>query len=227
MINLIISLILEFILLFITIINLNLILNKWKESKNRLNAMLVGFIIFLCCYSIFKILGALDITIYFTVGEGFNLYHFFTIVISAFQLVYVFYLREWKRFYYLPVIISSYTIIGLIQFEFEMYFIIYTMISALFSSSLLVIMGLKNKNGIILMLGLFIFSFSLGNMLNLQLVGNIIRLIPIILLYLGLSDIIDKYFLIDKKEKLRLKSIWISKVLVDEESIEKGKEMNF
>lgn len=226
MINLIINLILEFTILFITTIVLNLILKKWKESKNRLNAILIGFIIFLCFYSIFKILGTLDITLYFKVGKGFQLYHFFTIAIAAFQLIYVFYLREWKRFYYLPIIISNFIIIGLIQFEFEMHFIIFLIISALFSSSLLVIMGLKNKNGIILMLGLFILISGLVNMLNFQIIGNIIRLIAITFLYLGVSDFIDKYFLIDKKEKLRLQSIWISKVLVDQESTENRKEIN-
>lgn len=62
------------------------------------------------------------------------------------------------------------------------------------------------------MLGVFILVNGIA--LNIRgLVGIIIRLVAMVILFAGTSGFVDKYLLIDKKEKIRLQNVWISKIV--------------
>ena len=212
MIEMISSVVLEGIVIFLTILAGKKIHNIWKSNKNKLNAMMGLYILFLGIGSITRILEFVNLSINFTIGAGFQIYHIFGLLVIGFQFAFVFYVKEWKRFYYFPVVASIFVATGLIQYDFQYFFVGFALIATFIPSALLAYIGNKNRNGIVFMLGVFILVNGIA--LNIRgFVGIIIRLVAMVMLFAGTSGFVDKYLLIDKKEKLRLQNVWISKIV--------------
>lgn len=212
MIELITNVVLEGIVIFLTILAGKAILKTWKSNRNRVNAMLALYIIFLTIGSISRIQEFVGLSIDLTIGAGFQIYHIYGLLIIGFQFAFAFYIKEWKRFYYFPLILSIFVAIGLIQYNFEYLFVAFALLSTFIPCALLSYIGVKNRNGVVFTLAVFILVNGIA--LNVRgLVGIIIRIIAMVILFAGTSGFIDKYLLIDKKEKLRLQNVWISKIV--------------
>ena len=212
MIEVITNVVLEGIVVFLTILAGKGIFNLWKSSKNRINAMMAIYILFLAIGSITRIQEFMELSIDFTIGAGFQIYHIFGLLVIGFQFAFVFYIKEWKRFYYFPLVASIFVAIGLIQYNFEYFFIAFALLSTFIPAALLTYIGVKNRNGVVFMLAVFILVNGIA--LNVRgLAGIIIRLVAMVMLFAGTSGFVDKYLLIDKVEKLRLQNVWISKIV--------------
>lgn len=212
MIELITNVVLEGIVIFLTILAGKAILKTWKSNRNRVNAMLALYIIFLTIGSISRIQEFVGLSIDLTIGAGFQIYHIYGLLIIGFQFAFAFYIKEWKRFYYFPLILSIFVAIGLIQYNFEYLFVAFALLSTFIPCALLSYIGVKNRNGVVFTLAVFILVNGIA--LNVRgLVGIIIRIIAMVMLFAGTSGFVDKYLLIDKKEKLRLQNVWISKIV--------------
>jgi len=212
MIEAITNVVLEGIVLCLTVLAGKSIFNIWKSNKNRINAMMALYILFLAIGSITRIQEFMGLSIDFTIGAGFQIYHIFGLLVIGFQFALIFYVKEWKRFYYFPLVASIFVATGLIQYDFEYFFVAFALLSTFIPSALLSYIGKKNRNGIVFMLGVFILVNGIA--LNIRgLVGIIIRLVAMVILFAGTSGFVDKHLLIDKTEKLRLQNVWISKIV--------------
>ena len=212
MIELITNVVLEGIVIFLTILAGKAILKTWKSNRNRVNAMLALYIIFLTIGSISRIQEFVGLSIDLTIGAGFQIYHIYGLLIIGFQFAFAFYIKEWKRFYYFPLIASIFVATGLIQYNFEYFFVAFALLSTFIPCALLSYIGVKNRNGVVFTLAVFILVNGIA--LNVRgLVGIMIRIVAMIMLYAGTSGFVDKHLLIDKKEKLRLQNVWISKIV--------------
>ncbi|TES96100.1 MAG: hypothetical protein E3J90_08615 [Promethearchaeota archaeon] len=212
MIDVITNVVLEGIVIFLTILTGKAIFKVWKSNKNRVNAMMIIYILFLAIGSITRIQEFMGLSIDFTIGAGFQIYHIFGILIIGFQFAFTFYIKEWKRFYYFPLVMSIFVATGLIQYDFQYFFIAFALLSTFIPFALLLYIGIKNRNGVVFMLAVFILVNGIA--LNIRgLVGIIIRIVAMVILFAGTSGFVDKYLLIDKKEKLRLQNVWISKIM--------------
>jgi len=212
MIEVITNVVLEGIVIFLTILAGKAMLNLWKSNKNRVNAMIAIYILFLAIGSITRIQEFMGLSIDFTIGAGFQIYHIFGLLVIGFQFAFTFYIKEWKRFYYFPLVASIFVATGLIQYDLQFFFVAFALLSTFIPVVLLSYIGIKNRNGIVFILGVFILVNGIA--LNIRgLTGIIIRLVAMVLLYTGTSGFVDKNFLVDKKEKLRLQNVWISKIV--------------
>ena len=212
MIDVITNVVLEGIVIFLTILAGWAILKIWKSNKNKVNAMLTLYILFLTIGSISRIQEFMGLSFDLTIGAGFQIYHIYGLLVIGFQFAFTFYIKEWKRFYYFPLIASIFVATGLIQYNFEYFFVAFALLSTFIPCALLSYIGVKNRNGVVFTLAVFILVNGIA--LNVRgLVGIMIRIVAMIMLYAGTSGFVDKYLLIDKKEKLRLQNVWISKIV--------------
>ncbi len=203
---------LEGIVIFLTILAGKAIIDLWRRNRNKINAMMALYLIFLVIGSITRIQEFMNVAFNFTIGAGFQIYHIFGLLVIGFQLVFTLYVKEWKRFYYFPLVASVFVATGLIQYDFEYFFVGFALLSTFIPSILLSHIGIKNRNGTVFMLGVFIMVNGIA--LNVRgLIGIIIRLVAMVLLFAGNSGFVDKYLLVDKTEKVRLQNVWISKLV--------------
>ena len=123
MIEVITNVVLEGIVISLTILTGKTIHKLWKSNKNKVNAMLALYILFLTIGSVARIQEFVGLSIDLTIGAGFQIYHIYGLLVIGFQFAFVFYIKEWKRFYYFPLIASVFVATGLIQYNFENFFV--------------------------------------------------------------------------------------------------------
>ncbi len=212
--------VLEVIYLFLIIVAEISIINKFKETKNQLYIFVIAFLTTSQLFTIFQI---------------FELYQLFTILIgtalSYDRLVWIisvailsefyFFMRRQRKLYSLPIVIGFYTCVGLILDKNLIPLILYTLIFGGLCAILLIIEGIKYSNGLTFSMGSYILIIGIGAyialILNMELIRSIFSIIGMIIFNLGALNILDKYILIDKEEKKKIKNAWIARLVVDEE----------
>ncbi len=210
-------LIIEIIYFVLGLLTIFTTIKNWKTNKNRMliavsvyiAAVLVRSVIDMAVYAFsfdidIKVVGNL------TVGMimGFIL---FTI-----QLEFMFYLMNLPKLYTLPIIVSTYLIMGRILVDSSMPFIIYAMITSYGSAFFLIKDGRKSRNGVAIGMGLFFLIWGLGSTFQIEVLFVILRLVAMIALLLGARGFYEKYVFVNIEEEQKIMGTWIAKLVVKE-----------
>ena len=192
-------------------------IKQWKMNKNRMliavsiyiAAVLVRSIIDMAVYA-FSFDIDIQVTGSLTIGMimGFIL---FTI-----QLEFMFYLMNLPKLYTLPVIVSTYLLIGRILVDSAMPFIIYAMITSYGSAFFLIKDGRKSRNGLAIGMGLFFLIWGLGSTFQIEVLFVSLRLVAMVALLLGTRGFYEKYIFVNVEEEQKIMGTWIAKLVVKE-----------
>jgi len=192
-------------------------MKNWKLNKNRMllavtvyiSAVLVRSIIDMGVYA-----SGFDIDI--TVAGGLNIGMIMGFILFTIQLEFMFYLMDLPKLYTLPVIITTYLMMGRILVDSSMPFIIYAMITGYGSAFFLIKDGRKSRNGLAIGMGLFFLFWGLGSTFQIEILFVILRLVAMIALLLGARGFYEKYVFVNVEEEQKIMGTWIAKLVVKE-----------
>jgi hypothetical protein len=188
------------------------IYKKYKESLNRLNIIIWVFIL------LFQISYIIDIMAGFQspllLGARLTRNNLFLIFIGAFELEFLVYLLDAKKFYTLPIVAGFYVFMALFLVNSVLPMLLFTLISGVSSSIFLIIQGKRNNNGYIFSLGLFILVLGMGFQFLNSFIEAIFQIISLFVLMLGTGGYLDKYVLVSEEEDQKVKGAWISKMVI-------------
>ncbi len=200
--------VLEIIFLVLGIVALISIGYRWRRDNNKLDLFLIIVMVGILTptiLSVFNLTPLLVQDVFFKIYLG--------IFVVTLALQFLLYLKEVKKIYSLPIIIGFYMGISVAITNQSMVWTIYAAIASIFLISILIREGLKNKNGYIFGLGIFFIFFSMSNAFGSEIFGQIMNILAITCLLTGLAGLFDKYLLINKEEKNKIRNIWIAKIL--------------
>jgi len=139
-------------------------LKHWKTNKNK---MLIAVSVYIAAILVRSIIDvavyALEFDIDIQVAGGLTIGMIMGFILFTIQLEFMFYLMDLPKLYTLPIIISSYLIIGRILVDSAWPFIIYAMITSYGSAFFLIKDGRKSRNGLAIGMGLFFLIWGLGS----------------------------------------------------------------
>ena len=213
MIELNISVFLEISFIFLSILAEIPLIKSWLKRRNRIDVAILILLGSLQLSSIFRIIFAIDLYPNLLFGELLSVLYILSLIVLTIEVDFLFYLKDWKRFYSFPVVISFYTGLGLFLVDFIYVYILYTIVVALSSFILFLKEGKKNKNGLALSLGLFIMVYGIAIIFMDPFISSLLHLISMILLFLGTSGTFDKVFPVDEEEEQKIKNVWVSSMV--------------
>lgn len=209
---------LEIIIIFLVIISINPIIRKLKQTKNKIYLGVILFQIAILTYSITQLYIYYYGTIQ-TFGAALDLTSILWLLIITLEIQFFLYLKNLKKLYTLPFIISFFIAAGLVLIADMNPLIYYSILSVFFIGFLLIREGYKNRNGIPFSLGLLIILMGMGFLLNQFLINELIRsifwIIGMSFFFLGSWGFFDKYILIDKLEEQKIKNTWIARLVIE------------
>jgi hypothetical protein len=212
--NILIQLIPEIIFIFLGILTGTMVTIDWKKDKNKMNLYLIMAISFIFSLSILNILLFLEIDIIQGIIDIILLRQISSIIYIGIFLVFLFYLKGFKRYYTLPLVVSFFLILALLINSDGSMVLIYTIITSVIMIGFFLFDGIKNKNGTVFTLGFFIMFYSISFLIYPFYIAQIIlKIIAIFVLLVGVSGFINRYLLVDKKEQEKLKNIWIARMI--------------
>lgn len=207
-----VSLTLEIIFLFFSVITIIIILRTYLENRESVYIGLIAFFAAMLFNSIFRVTNLFNITLDLVLGARLSFSNVIALVIFDIQLIFFLYLKKLKKFYYLPIVASFYLGFGLYVDETLIFFISYAVVIGFVIPVILIREGRKTRNGLAFGLGLFFLIYGLGKMLQVPIVPEILRIVGIIVSTLAVLEFFDKYLFHDREEKERIQSAWISKL---------------
>jgi len=210
--DLLVSLTLEMIFLFFSVITIIIILRTYLENRESVYIGLISFFAAMLFNSIFRVTNLFNITLDLVLGARLSFSNIIALVIFDIQLIFFLYLKKLKKFYYLPIVASFYLGFGLYVDETLIFFISYAVVIGFIIPVILIREGRKTRNGLAFGLGLFFLIYGLGKMLQVPIVPEILRIVGIIVSTLAVLEFFDKYLFHDREEKERIQSAWISKL---------------
>ena len=214
--------ILEYIIILLVIISVIPLTKKLRETKNIVYLGVISFQIAILIYSINQIniyyFGNIQIF-----GEALNVSTIIWLLIVTLESLFFFYLKNLKKLYTLPIVISFFVAAGLVLIADTNPLMYYSLLSVFSIGVLLIREGYKNKNGIPFSLGLSIVIIGFGFLTNLFLIEEMIRLIFWIIgmtfFVLGSWGFFEKYVLIDKLEEQKIKNTWIARLVIEKKTL--------
>jgi hypothetical protein len=203
-----------FIMGIITIITT---MKSWKTNKNR---MLLAVSVYI---SAILVRSFIDIGIYafgfdidITVAGGLDIGIIMGFILFTIQLEFMFYLMDLPKLYTLPIIITTYLMIGRILVDSNIAFIAYAMITSYGSAFFLIKDGRKSRNGLAIGMGLFFLIWGLGSTFQIEILFVILRLVAMVALLLGTRGFYEKYVFVNVEEEQKIMGTWIAKLVVKE-----------
>jgi len=196
-------------------LSINIILNAWKDNKNRILIAISIYMIAVLMKSIIDMLFYLldlnlDVEIigYVTIGQIIGN------ILFVIQLEFMFFLKKLIKLYTLPFIIAFYLITGRILVNSPLPFIIYAMLVGYGSAYLLIKDGKRKLNGLAVGMGLFFLLWALGQTIPVEVFFLFCRLFAMIMLFLGTKGFYEKYIFPDLEEEKKIMGVWIAKFVI-------------
>ncbi|TXT53694.1 MAG: membrane protein of unknown function [Promethearchaeota archaeon] len=206
------NLVLNLIFIGVSIIPQWQILKRYRKSSNKLNIIIWFLLLVLQINYVFDILAGFESPLLF--GARLTRNNLFMIFVAAFELGFLFYLTNAKKFYSLPVVAAFFTFMALFLVDSIIPMMLFTTIAGISSSAFLLIQGRRNNNGYVLSLGLFLLVMGFGFTFLNTFIEPIFQIISLFLLILGTKGFIDKYILVNEEEEKKVKGAWISKMVI-------------
>ncbi len=189
---------------------------SFAKKRNKIDIVLITVLLGYFTLTFLRLFNILGILVDFSLGGMLDFYTVLCLIVICLQVEFFFYLKDIKKFYTLPVIVSFYVGFGLTLNSSIVGFLIYELITSVVVLLALVKEGLKNRNGILFCLGIFVAINAIADSLLIYTVQSILRLIALSVLLLGTSGFIDKFLLYDKAEAEKVRNIWISHMVIKE-----------
>jgi hypothetical protein len=203
----------DFFVLILVLLNAFFAVKKWRESKININLFLMVFFVALIFTAFRQFMFGLGIILDIFFGENLSINGIISLIIILVPIQFLFYLKEWRRYYYLPIIFAFYSFYNLYFVPDNTIFRISSIILGAIAFGILIVDGIRSKNGMAIAIA-FVFMYGLAYSETLTLLtGALFRLIGVILVLLGTSGIFDKYILIDDEKEAKIKNTWIAKMV--------------
>jgi len=192
-------------------------IRHWKTNKNR---MLIAVSIYIAAVLVRSIIDmavygfSFDIDI--QVAGGLTIGMIMGFILFTIQLEFMFYLMDLPKLYTLPIIASTYLLMGRILVDSAMPFIIYAMITSYGSAFFLIKDGRKSRNGLAIGMGLFFLIWGLGSTFQVETLFVILRLVSMVALLLGARGFYEKYVFVNVEEEQKIMGTWIAKLVIKE-----------
>jgi hypothetical protein len=190
-------------------------IKQWKMNKNR---MLIAVSIYIAAVLVRSIIDmavyAFSFDIDIQVTGGLTIGMIMGFILFTIQLEFMFYLMNLPKLYTLPVIVSTYLLIGRILVDSAMPFIIYAMITSYGSAFFLIKDGRKSRNGLAIGMGLFFLIWGLGSTFQIEVLFVSLRLVAMVALLLGTRGFYEKYIFVNVEEEQKIMGTWIAKLVV-------------
>jgi len=210
--DLLVSLILEVVFLIFCVITILLILRTYLENRESIYLGLMLFFAAMLFISIFRITNLFFIELDLVIGARLSISNILALLVFSIQLRFFFYLKKLVKLYWLPLVASFYIGFGLVVNVSLIFFISYAVVIGFVIPVILLTEGRKSRNGLAFGLALFFLIYGLGQMIQIPLVSELLRIIGIMISALAVLEFFDKYLFHDKEEKERIQSAWISKL---------------
>lgn len=212
----IILLIIDALILILLFLSEIPVVKRLKKTTNPLYVALIIYLLSNQFYFIYNIIDTLHVGFFgfnlnVIVGQGLTINNIIFLIILTLQGFFMVFLLGKERLFSFPFIASFYVGLFLILVDLRIVLRIYGGIIGLTSGAYLILNGKKNRNGLILSLGLYLIINEVGFQFVHDLRQVIIMLISSVVLLLGMRGYIDKYFLIDEKEEKKIKGTWIAR----------------
>ena len=192
-------------------------MKNWKLNKNKMLIAVTVYISAVLVRSIIDIgVYALGFDIDIIVAGGLDIGMIMGFLLFTIQLEFMFYLMDLPKLYTLPVIITTYLMMGRILVDSSMPFIIYAMITGYGSAFFLIKDGRKSRNGLAIGMGLFFLFWGLGSTFQIEILFVSLRLVAMLALFLGTRGFYEKYVFVNVEEEQKIKGTWIAKLVVKE-----------
>lgn len=192
-------------------------IRHWKTNKNR---MLIAVSIYIAAVLVRSIIDmavygfSFDIDI--KVAGGLTIGMIMGFTLFTIQLEFMFYLMDLPKLYTLPIIVSTYLLMGRILVDSATPFIIYAMITSYGSAFFLIKDGRKSRNGLAIGMGLFFLIWGLGSTFQVETLFVILRLVSMVALLLGARGFYEKYVFVNVEEEQKIMGTWIAKLVIKE-----------
>jgi len=190
-------------------------IRHWKTNKNR---MLIAVSIYIAAVLVRSIIDmavygfSFDIDI--KVAGGLTIGMIMGFTLFTIQLEFMFYLMDLPKLYTLPIIASTYLLMGRILVDSATPFIIYAMITSYGSAFFLIKDGRKSRNGLAIGMGLFFLIWGLGSTFQVETLFVILRLVSMVALLLGARGFYEKYVFVNVEEEQKIMGTWIAKLVI-------------
>ncbi|MHA2288997.1 MAG: hypothetical protein ACXABG_09430 [Promethearchaeota archaeon] len=210
-------LVIEIVYFVMGILTILTTLRHWRANKNR---MLIAVSIYIAAVLVRSIIDmavyAFNFDIDVQLAGGLTIGMIMGFTLFTIQLEFMFYLMDLPKLYTLPVIVSTYLLVGRILVDSSMPFIIYAMITSYGSAFFLIKDGRKGRNGLAIGMGLFFLIWGLGSTFQVETLFVILRLVAMIALLLGARGFYEKYVFVNVEEEQKIMGTWIAKLVVKE-----------
>lgn len=183
------------------------------ESRNRINLFLIFYLSIVIIHSIWQTAEILDIYRNLTYGANLTIFNIFYLIMLLIPLEFINFLKNWKMLYSLPITACFFIGYGLILHEDIFILSLMSMIASIFTSLILIMDGQRNKNGLPLALGVFVFLIGLEFIPGFLFPGIIIKFFAGIILLFGSLGYFDKYLYVDIETEEKIKNTWIAKIV--------------
>ncbi len=207
----------EGLIILFGVLSLIPVFRNWKESKNRMYIAIFVYNIGVIGYSFINVLTyilEIDTNVYLVGGLRFG--YILGYILFTIQFEFMLYLRGLTKLYTLPFILSFYLMIGNILNTSVMPFIIYAVIVSYTPAYFLLRDGKKKRNGLAFGMGLFFLTWGIGQIIPVEIVMEIFRVIAIFMFFLGTRGFYEKYIFVNQEEEQKIMGTWISKFVVKE-----------
>ncbi|MFO7794570.1 MAG: hypothetical protein ACQERB_16555 [Promethearchaeati archaeon] len=206
----------DLMILVLAIVNVYFSIKNWKESKISINSFIMIFLTFLLFTAFRQVLFGTGVIEDVYIGENLSLNGIFSLIMILSIFQFLLYLKEWRRFYFLPIIFAFYSIYYLIFLPENLLYQLSSIIIGALSFFVITIDGIRSKNGVAFSIA-FIFIYGLVYSETLMIIpapfyAALFRLIGIFGVFLGMTGFLDKYILVSE-DKTKIKNTWIAKMV--------------
>ncbi len=192
-------------------------IESWRKSRINLNLFLILILSILVFSSLrqFLFISGVIGNIYF--GENLSILTIVTIILEIVPMQFLFYLKNWRKFYTFPGIFGFYISLAFFLAENEIIYLILLVIVGFVLFLILLIDGIRAQNGVSISISL-IFIYGLAYFPGIfTLLSGIMRLISVIAIALGVFGFYETYILVDKEVEKKVKNTWIAKMAGEEQ----------
>ncbi|MHA1916397.1 MAG: hypothetical protein ACW986_18155 [Promethearchaeota archaeon] len=209
----IIFIILEVSFLIFCAITEILMIKSYRESKTKIYFVLIVYFAALLFISLFRVTNLFNLTLDLIYGVRLSFSNIFALIIFNIQSIFILYLKNFKKLYSLPFIVSFYIGFGLLVSDSLIPLIIYATLIGIVIPLFLLRDGRRSRNGLAFGLGLFFLIYGISKMIQIEIISDIIRIFGGVVTTLSAAGFFEKYIFVDRDQEDKIKGTWISKLL--------------
>jgi hypothetical protein len=190
-------------------------LKNWRETRNQMFVAILLYIIALLCYSLFNIVVySINFNLDIILGAALTIGNILGLILFTIQLEFLFYLKHLVKLYTLPLVGTFYIFMGKLMVDSSIPFILYAILVSSIPAYLLMRDGKNKQNGLAFGMGIFFLLWTIGQVIQMDLVFQLFKIIGMFTFYLGTKGFYEKYVFHNPVEQQKIMNTWISKIVI-------------